>query len=56
MKPKIAYLVNESYGWDDEPNWVFYTESDAPYSKIEHASKDRVKRIVYWEVEDGATD
>lgn len=50
MQPKVAYLIDEGYGWDEGPNWVFYEEKDLPYSKIEHASKDRVKRIVYWEI------
>lgn len=52
MKPKIAYLINESYGWTDEPDWKFYPEDAVPYSKIEHASKETWKRIVYWEVEE----
>jgi len=52
MKPKIAYLIDEGSHWDEGPNWVFYQEVDAPYSNIEHASKERVKRIVYWEIEE----
>lgn len=52
MKPKIAYLIDEGYDWDEGPNWVFYKENDVPHYKIEHASKGRVKRIVYWEIEE----
>ena len=51
--PKIGYLIDENAGWDDEdPNWWFYTEKEVPYHKIQHASKDRVKRIVYWEIDE----
>ena len=52
MKPKIAYLIDENAGWDDEANWQFYTEEDVPHYKIEHARKDLVKRIVYWEIDE----
>lgn len=52
MKPKIGYLIDENAGWDDEPTWQFYSERDVPNWKIEHARKDRVKRIIYWEIED----
>ena len=54
MKPKIAYLIDENAGWEDNPNWQFYPEDDVPHYKIEHARKDRVKRIVYWEIDDGS--
>jgi hypothetical protein len=55
MKPKIAYLIDESGksgGWDNEPDWVFYEEAALPQWKIEHASKETYKRIVYWELEE----
>lgn len=52
MQPKIAYLIDENAGWDDEPSWQFYPENDVPRYKIEHRSKDVVKRIVYWEIDD----
>lgn len=51
MKPKIAYLIDESYGWDEGPHWKFYSEDDVPSYKIEHATKDSYKRIVYWEID-----
>lgn len=52
MKPKIAYLIDESGGWGQDPVWMFYTEDDVPRYKIEHAPKSSYKRIVYWEVDD----
>lgn len=53
MKPKIGYLINDNYGdWCDEPDWRFYTEDNVPRHEIEHPISDKVKRIVYWEVED----
>ena len=51
MKPKIAYLIDESHRWD-EPHWEFYPEDDVPRYKIKHASKDTYKKIVYWEIDD----
>jgi hypothetical protein len=51
MKPKIAYLINESHGWGDDPDWKFYPEDDVPHWKIEHAKKDSYKRIVYFEID-----
>lgn len=53
MRPKIAYLIDENAGWEYLPNWRFYPENDVPTWKIEHSRKDRVKRIVYFEVDDG---
>lgn len=52
MKPKIAYLIDENQGWDNEPDWKFYLENDVPTWKIEHAHKKTYKRIVYWEIEE----
>ena len=52
MQPKIAYLIDENAGWDAEPSWQFYAEKDVPQYKIEHRRPGRVKRIVYWEIED----
>ena len=52
MQPKIGYLVDQNAGWDDDPTWQFYTETDVPQWKIEHANKKTFKRIVYWEIED----
>lgn len=52
MKPKIGYLVNDNWLDSDNPEWVFYTEDNIPHYKIEHASKDSYKRIVYWELEE----
>ena len=52
MKPKIAYLIDENeYGLQD-PHWVWYSENDATHRKIERMDKSRVKRIVYWEIEE----
>jgi hypothetical protein len=48
MKPKIAYLIDESIGWED-PSWKFYTENEVPYK--DYREPGTVKRIVYWEVE-----
>lgn len=52
MKPKIAYLIDESGGWADAPDWRFYPEDAVPYRKIEHAPKETYKRIVYFEIDD----
>lgn len=52
MKPKIGYLIDDSHGWGDAPDWVFYEEDAVPRHKIEHASKETYKRIVYWEIEE----
>ena len=55
MQPKIAYLVDENFGWDDEqPSRKFYTEEDVPEHHFFAAGNGdgRVKRIVYWEVEE----
>lgn len=52
MKPKIAYLIDETNGWGDAPDWQFYPEETVPYRNIEHASKETYKRIVYWEIEE----
>lgn len=52
MKPKLAYLIDEGYGWDEGPNWVFYSENDVNYRHMDHMSKDKVKRIVYWELDE----
>ena len=51
MKPKIAYLIDDNAGWGDDPDWRFYTEDDAPQWKVENFGTDRIKRIVYWELE-----
>ncbi len=51
MYPKIAYLIDENSGWDEEPNWRFYLEEDAPSWQIQRPYKDRVKKIVYWEID-----
>lgn len=50
MQPKIAYLIDES-SWGDSPDWQFYEEDAVPYSKIEHASKETYKRIVYFQID-----
>ena len=55
MKPKIAYLIDESHGWDEGPHWGFYPEDSVPRYRIEHATKDTYKRIVYWEIDDDST-
>lgn len=54
MKPKIAYLINESTGWygDEEADWKFY-----PEDKIDRFLQSKIdnghgKRIIYWEVEE----
>lgn len=52
MTPKIGYLIDENRGWDDEPDWKFYTERDVPRYMIEHARKGAVKRIVYFEIQE----
>jgi hypothetical protein len=55
MQPKIAYLVDENFGWDDEqPSRKFYTEEDVPEHHFFAAGNGdgRVKRIVYWEIEE----
>ena len=54
MKPKIGYLIDENAGWDEDPSWQFYTEEDVPSYKIQHRTKDLVKRIIYWEIDDGS--
>ena len=51
MKPKIGYLIDQSAGWGDAPDWVFYEEDAVPHYKLEHASKETYKRIVYWEID-----
>ena len=53
MLPKIAYLVDENAGWDEDPSWKFYTEKDVPeYIISSRWHRDgRIKRIVYWEIE-----
>jgi hypothetical protein len=56
MQPKIAYLVDENAGWDEDPSWKFYTENEIPeyilLSRWQSAGK--IKRIVYWETEEVA--
>ena len=52
MQPKIAYLIDENAGWDEDPTWQFYTEDNVPQWRITSARKGPVKRIVYWEIED----
>lgn len=52
VKPKIAYLIDESHGWDEGPHWGFYPEEMVPRYKIEHAPKETYKRIVYFEIDD----
>jgi hypothetical protein len=47
MKGKIAYLIDESCGFEDE-DWVFYEEDLAPSYRMQNPNK--VKRIVYFEV------
>lgn len=54
MQPKIGYLIDNNAGWGDEPDWTFYTEEDVPAHMIRHTSTGRVKRIVYWEIDNGA--
>jgi hypothetical protein len=53
MLPKIAYLIDENAGWDNEPSWQFYTENDVP-SWADRCSgiSSKVKRIVYWEIDE----
>lgn len=56
MTPKIGYLINDIDGWDDVDmyiDWRFYTEKNVPEYKIRYPSK-QVKRIVYWEIDDGS--
>lgn len=53
MLPKIAYLVDENAGWDEDPSWKFYTENAIPeyvISRNIRLRNGKVKRIVYWEV------
>lgn len=52
MKPKIGYLIDENAGWGDDPSWQFYREDEVPRWQIQNPRQDRVKRIVYWEIED----
>lgn len=52
MKPKIAYLIDESGGRGQDPDWKFYAEDAVPERTIKHISKDKLKRIVYWEIVD----
>lgn len=49
MKPKIAYLIDETYDCNDKPSWKFYTEEEVPEYMLR--SKN-VRRIVYWEIDD----
>lgn len=49
MKPKIAYLVDKGSYWGDPADWRFYTESEYDPDALQ---SHKVKRIVYWEVED----
>ena len=51
MNPKLAYLIDEGSYWGEPADWKFYTEDNVPSYKIEHADSDKVKRIVYWELE-----
>ena len=53
MLPKIAYLVDENAGWDEDPSWKFYAENAIPeyvISRNIRLRNGKVKRIVYWEV------
>jgi hypothetical protein len=53
MQPKIAYLIDENAGWDEDPSWKFYTEGDEPpWADGYTAIPSKVKRIVYWEIEE----
>ena len=54
MQPKIAYLVDDSEDWDDKPSWQFYDEDDASghIRSTRWSRPEKVKRIVYWEVEE----
>ncbi len=51
MKPKIAYLVDESEEWEG-PIWKFYAEDDLPeYIHLGRwGDRSTLKRIVYWEI------
>jgi len=51
MTAKIGYLIDNNAQWDEKPEWTFYEEQDVPRWKIEHASVESIRRIVYWEVE-----
>jgi hypothetical protein len=52
-RPKIAYLIDENAGWDEGPAWQFYTEIDVPsWVTRPGAISSKVRRIVYWEIED----
>jgi hypothetical protein len=54
MQPKIGYLIDENTSWDEDPSWKFYAEKDVsehiPLSRWR--LDEKVKRIVYWEVQD----
>ena len=52
MKPKMAFLIDENDDWTHEPRWVWYAENDVPMWKIEHMDSSKLKRIVYWEIEE----
>lgn len=53
MQPKIAYLIDENTSWDNEPSWQFYTEADVPcWAGFGGAISAKVKRIVYWEIDE----
>ena len=51
MKPKIAYLVDESEEWED-PIWKFYAEIQLPnyIDPSRWGDRSTLKRIVYWEI------
>ncbi len=48
MKAKIAYLIDENMGWDNEHDWKFYEEENVPEWRL---SSKGARRIVYFEVE-----
>jgi hypothetical protein len=53
MKPKIAYLVDESEEWEG-PIWKFYAEDQLPnyIDASRWSDNSTLKRIVYWEIEE----
>ena len=52
MQPKIAYLVDENYFSDEDPSWKFYAENEIPDNLPHWSRTEKIKRIVYWELED----
>ena len=49
MQPKIAYLIDQNVGWDEDPIWQLHTQEPDNRWKAAHGNI-AYKRIVYWEV------